>query len=275
MLTADQRAFIQRVFFAWLLVALVWRAADHALLAQLEEPVLGNAGNDLTFWLANVLGIPQLLTAHPFMAGLLDLTLLASALLAIVVPRGSFFPRIHVVAALLYFITFTTWSNHHFRPILGLVFAGIPFVFRDPQRFSFAFRGLRYYTLFIYTSAGLYKVFRGSWLNTDQMTAIIEATQLDLFLEAPDSLHAQFFTWLLQHGTLSWLLFVLATLLETVFIVGFFTRRYDKWLFATAIVLHIGFWFTMRFFAFELIVLDLALLPWARSIAPTATTVRA
>ncbi len=269
MLSLDQRAIVQRVFFTWVLIALVWRGVDHALLVQLEAPVLGDGANDLAFWLAYTLGIPQLLTAHPLMAGMLDATLLGSALMAIAVPRGSFFPRIHCAAALLYFITFTTWSNHHYRPILGLLLAGVPFMFRDPDRFNFTFRALRYYTLFIYTSAGLYKVFRGSWLNPEQMTGIIEGTQLELFLAAPDGWHAQFFTWLLEHQTVSWLLFTLATVLEVVFIVGYFTRRYDLWMFATAISLHIGFWFTMRFFAFELIVLDLALLPWGSMLRTT------
>lgn len=271
MLNAEQRAFLLRVFFGWTLLALIWRAHDHALLSQLQGPVLGNAANDLTFWLAGVLGLPELFTGNGPLAIILDITLLGSSVLAIARPHGSLFPKVHCAAALIYFIVFTTWSNHHYRPILGLVLAGVPFAFQGLQRFDHAFQGLRYYVLFVYTSAGLYKVLRGSWLNMDQMTGIIEGTQLELFLAVPESWHARMFLWLLQHQTISWLLFVAATVLELAFLIGFFTRRYDTWLFFTAWTLHLGFWFSMRFFAFELIVLDLALLPWGRILGSYAT----
>lgn len=269
MLSGDQRVVLLRIFFGWTLVALLWRAHDHALLSQLEAPVLGDPANDLTFWLASLLKIPELFTSNAMPAMAVDATLIGSTVLAIAWPRGSLFPKIHCAAALLYFIVFTTWSNHHYRPILGLLLAGIPFAFQRTERFNLVFQGLRFYVLFIYTSAGLYKIIRGSWSEPAQMAHIIEATQLELFLASPDGWHAQLFTWLLQHQTISWLLFALATVLETVFIIGYFTRRYDVWLFVTAISLHIGFYFTMRFFAFELIVLDLTLLPWQRILSST------
>ena len=274
MLSAEQRAVLVRIFFGWTLCAFLWRALDHALLSQLQAPVLGNAANDLIFWLAEVLKIPQLLTGNRAIATVFDTILLTSSVLVMVRPRGSFFPKVHCISALIYVIVFSTWSNDHYRPILGLLFAGVPFIFGNLQRFNFAFQGMRYFVLFIYASAGLYKVVRGSWCNTEQMTGIIEGTQLELFLAAPESWHAQFFVWLLQHGTVSWLLFVLATVMEVAFIVGFFTRRYDTWLFIAAWTLHLGFWFTMRFFAFELIVLDLALLPWEKLLSRWAVPVR-
>jgi len=114
-------------------------------------------------------------------------------------------------------------------------------------------------------------VFRGSWLNMDQMTNIIENTQLELLLTHGDGWHAQLFTWLLINEWAGWALFFACTVMETLFIIGFFTRRWDVALFCTAITLHIGFYFTMGFFAFELIVLDLTLLPWGRILASNST----
>ena len=262
MITPEHRAMLLRVIFGWILLALLWRWHDGAMLSQLEAPVLGNVYKDFTFWGFELLGLTSLLTA-PGWSLAFDLTLTASVILALILPRGVVFPRIYCAAILVYFIVHTTYANHHFRPIIGLVLAGTPFMFRIPRARTM-FEAVRYYLLFLYSSAGLYKIFRGSWLNSDQMTGIIENTQLELLLLHPDGWHAHFFIWLLQHQWASWGLFVLATLMETVFLIGYFTKRWDLWLFITAISLHIGFYFTMRFFAFELIVLDLTLLPWER-----------
>lgn len=270
-LSAEQRTTLARIVFGWILIALLWRWANGAMLSQLEAPVLGNVYKDLTFWLFELLGVQQGLTASYTVALLFDCSLTLSAAVLLLRPNMVWTARLYSVLILVYFIVQTTYANHHYRPIIGLVVAGLPFTFHALDRFNWMLQGLRYYILFVYTSAGLYKVFRGSWFNMDQMSGIIENTQLELFLAAPDGWHAHLFTWLLQHQTVSWLLFLLATILEIVFIVGYFTRRYDVWLFITAMSLHIGFYFTMRFFAFELIVLDLALLPWARLIQPRST----
>lgn len=262
--TPEQRKFLVRIFFGWVLVALLWRWNDHAMLSQLEGPVLGNVYKDLTFWLFQGLGVQSTLTGHRMVGLAFDVVLTASAALAVVFPHRVIFPRIYSVAILAYFITHTTYANHHYRPIIGLLVAGLPFLFRSLERTTFMLQAVRYYILFVYTSAGAYKVLRGSWMVHDQMTGIIENTQLELLLAHPDGWHAQLFTWLLLHEWAGWALFFLATVLELTFIIGFFTRRWDVLLFCTAITLHIGFFFTMDFFAFELIVLDLTLLPWAR-----------
>ncbi|MBL7951979.1 MAG: hypothetical protein JNM62_09690 [Flavobacteriales bacterium] len=273
MFNAEQRDTLARIVFGWILLALLWRWSNGAMLSQLEAPVLGNVYKDLTFWLFQLLGVQHALTASHPAALLLDGTLTLSAVILVVRPRRVWAARTYTVSILVYFIVQTTYANHHYRPIIGLVVAGLPFMFRSLGRFAALFQGLRFYVLFIYTSAGLYKVFRGSWTNLDQMTGIIENTQLELFLAAPEGWHAQLFTWLLQHQTASWLLFLLATLMEAIFIIGYFTRRYDVWLFITAMSLHIGFYFTMRFFAFELIVLDLTLLPWERILPRAPSTI--
>ncbi len=262
--SGEQRKILVRIYFGWILLALLWRWMDVSMLSQLEAPVLGNVYKDLTFWLFQLLGIQQGLTAHHGIALAFDIILTASVVLAVVRPNSVWYPQIYCTAILFYFVTHTTYANHHYRPIIGLLFAGIPFAFRSLDRFDRSFQALRYYVLFLYTSAGLYKVFRGSWLNMDQMTNIIENTQLELLLTHGDGWHAQLFTWLLINEWAGWALFFACTVMETLFIIGFFTRRWDVALFCTAITLHIGFYFTMGFFAFELILLDLTLLPWRR-----------
>jgi len=262
--TEKQRQLLGRIIFGWVLVALLWRWSDSSMISQLESPVLGNVYKDLTFWLFELAHIPAFVSGHYGVALLLDLIITCAAALAFLQPSNVVFARTYCVSILFYFVIQTTYANHHYRPIIGLLVAGVPFAFGSLPRFGNFVHGLRYYVLFIYTSAGLYKVVRGSWLNRDQMTMIIEKTQLDLLLSQPENWHALFFTWMLHHEWASWSLFGMATVLELSFVIGFFTRRWDLGLFCTAITLHIGFYFTMDFFAFELIVLDLMLLPWER-----------
>ena len=62
--------------------------------------------------------------------------------------------------------------------------------------------------------------------------------------------------------------FIAGTILEGLFIVGFFTRKYDKYLLIFSIFLPLGFWFTADAYFFEFLILSLTLVNFHALYAP-------
>ena len=122
----------------------------------------------------------------------------------------------------------------------------------DGRGFLLLWQGLRYYTCYIYGSAFLWKLFRGSWLFSQQGVLIMKKNLTPFLYYNPQSGLSKVYFWLFQHPAIPDLLIKTGFLLEGLFIIGFFTRRMDKYLFLLAIVLPLGFLFVADAMFFEL-----------------------
>jgi len=60
------------------------------------------------------------------------------------------------------------------------------------------------------------------------MSAILVKQHVTNLLDQPNSWFSNFITYLITHKTLSYIIYLLATLSEFVFIVGFFTKKFDR-----------------------------------------------
>ncbi|HEY8894253.1 MAG TPA: hypothetical protein VIM79_05545, partial [Niastella sp.] len=81
-------------------------------------------------------------------------------------------------------------------------------------------------------------------------------------------IQASIYHWLLQQPLLVNGAFIAGTILEGLFIVGFFTRKYDKYLLIFSILLPLGFWFTADAYFFEFLILSLTLVNFHAIYAP-------
>jgi hypothetical protein len=62
------------------------------------------------------------------------------------------------------------------------------------------------------------------------MSAILKEQHLDYLTNTPDTFYADCLRFLIVHPEVSSVFWVLAWVLEATFIVGFFSRKWDKWL---------------------------------------------
>ena len=76
-----------------------------------------------------------------------------------------------------------------------------------------------------------------------------------------DTWKAQFYQFLLQRPLLVNLLFKIGVLLEGIFIVAFFSKKWDKYLLLTLLFLPVGFYVFADAYFFEMWILALAFIP--------------
>lgn len=253
-----------RIVFLFVFGSLLYSYYSHTMLHQLQQPALIYPYVDLTYWLLHLLAVPEWITGNTIVARLLDHLLLVSALLGILLPAKRLNMVLFLLLYFLYFIIYNTYGMHHTSNKVGILVIAIPFLVKDIRSFNLLWQALRYFLLFVFSCAFLWKFLRWSWLQPDQGLLIMKKNLADYLYFNPETWLAYLSRWFLQHPTLVNGLFIAGVVLEGVFIIGFFTRKYDHWLLLMGILLLLGFWFMAHAVFFEMLILFLPLVRFDR-----------
>jgi hypothetical protein len=105
---------------------------------------------------------------------------------------------------------------------------------------------LRYFLLFFFTSAAVWKFVQGGIFSIEQMSGILLFQHKEYLTSSPHSWYASFIYWLIKHTYISYSLYFAATILELSFAIGFFTKRYDRFLTGASILFLLADVFFMR-----------------------------
>jgi hypothetical protein len=84
-------------------------------------------------------------------------------------------------------------------------------------------------------------------------------------VQHPDSIFTILYSWVISHPSVAYLGFLIMILMQGCMIIGFFTKRCDRWLFWIPIIFHTVNLLFIDVFFYELLILDLTLLPFSRS----------
>jgi hypothetical protein len=94
---------------------------------------------------------------------------------------------------------------------------------------------------------------------------IIRTNQAEFMLHNPASTLTAVYSFFITHPGLSYIGFVGMVLLQGSMAVGFFTKKWDKYLFFVPILFHLINYLFVDVFFFELLILNLTLLPFRAS----------
>lgn len=253
------RPLLLFIVLGWLLVIFANRVCSDVMLYQLQQPVLIFPQIDNTYWIFHYLRIPEILSQQPG-ASIFDILIFVLIGLCLFFPKTIIFPILLSVFAWTYFISFNTFAGHHYSQT-GLLFILLPFIAVKTKNFNLLFEAVRYYCCFLYASSGLYKLFRGAIVNEEQMSSILMNDTLLKSYYDPNSFASEATVWLIQHTGFSQCLFIAATILELLFIIGFFTKKYDLILLTGIILFHAGNYFLLGMPFLEQGIIFLALVP--------------
>ena len=238
---------------------LIYAAVSNTLFHQLQSPVLKYPYVDPVYWLMHLMRIPDAIVSNYTVAYVFDILLFISCIGCIIYPLKRFFVILFLLIYFIYFITFNSYGVHHTHAGVGILLIPIPFLFRSNITFSLVWQALRYYTLFIYSSSFLWKVFRLSFLQNDHGILILKNNLTSYLFYNPNTGLSSCYMWLLQHPSWANAMYILGFVLEGTFIVGFFTNRYDKYLLLFSFIMVIGFWVLADALFFPLLILSLTL----------------
>ncbi len=237
--THDKRTLLF-VYFAFYYAVFLFFFIDHRLLSQ-YQPVFFNYNRDLTELALIATGIPKWMIAHPRSFVLADGLALSApvVLLGYVIRKGRFslLPGIFFSFCLgLYLLLANIFWQVHYEPFILYVLLSFAFWTNREQRFYTVLAGCRYYFLYIFTSAAVWKIMRGAVFNGEEMSRILLLHHSDLLSGPCDSLSCRAYFYLIGHPVLSWWLYAAGVLLEMSFVIGFFTRRWDRVLLGLAVL---------------------------------------
>ncbi|HXB31890.1 MAG TPA: hypothetical protein VNV35_00650, partial [Puia sp.] len=271
------RRLVLIVYFLFYYAFLLGFSLENRLLSQ-YHPILFNYNRDLTELALIATGIPRWMITHPFSYAVADATafLLPLAILVKFGQKRWFSPVFWVVFALntAFYLLLADifWQVHH-EPFVLFFLLALAFIPNRPDRFYQLMSGCRFYFLYIFASAAIWKIARGAVFNGEEMSRIFLLHHSDLLTGACISFPCRIYTWLIIHPPIAQALYVAGALLEASFLIGFFTRRFDRWLIAGAAVFVVADLLVMRIPYWTILLgsLTLWIRPPATSRPPVAT----
>jgi hypothetical protein len=258
-----------RYVSVFLFASWCYSAFSGTLVHQLEKPVWPWLYADPSYWTLFFTGIPNRITQNLSLAYTFDSAILFSIMALFLVPDRVWMARILWCLFGIYVITLNAYGMHHASNKAGLWWMITPFCFRDLKRVTWVWQALRYYALFIFVAAAGWKISRGAWLHPNQGILIVQKNLIQYVFEFPNQPLAKLYQWVFAHPAVANALYLIGVLLEGSFMVGYFTKKWDRVLIGFAWILCIGFWWMADAFIFELLVLFLTLLPAHRVMLPT------
>lgn len=266
---ANSKSFVRQqrwraaIVLSVALIILLNRFFSCALLPQIGIALTDSHQTEMVYAFLVETGLVSFFLRHHWMSALFDITLFFSPIMYLVTGRR-FFVVLFTLLTLFYFLAYNVTAFHHYHGLFAIVVVTTPFWTTSEKRFNLLWEAARYYWLYVFTSAALWKIFRGSVFYGEQLSNILKQQQLDLLLQQPESIRAQTSQYLIIHPNVSHVVLMANVLVQLSFAVGFFTKKFDTALFVLSFVFCAANYFVMNIVSAELLILNLTLLNWNR-----------
>lgn len=253
------RIVISRVVFVFIFLCLVSRFFLHATPSHLLEPPLFLLNLDITYWFYKYAHIPDLIVYNKWGAPLFDACLFICCLLAILFPLKRIFIILFSFLFLLYAITYNTYIVHHAHPLTIMMLITVPFWFKKHSTWKLMWEGMRYYICYIYVMSFIWKAFIShSFFYWNDGIGSVKMNLAEYLYHNPDTFMSSFLTFFIAHPYLLNIGNTFIFLLEGLMVVGFFTKKYDRFLIWLPVIIHVSTYIFADVFFIEMLVLVFA-----------------
>jgi hypothetical protein len=185
--------------------------------------------SDNFYWFYFFSGIPYLISKSFLLSLFLDVLLLSIPIILIF-----YYNRILSILMTLnlinYFVYFNSYAFHHFHDLISLIFLSIWIIFYKSDLKNEIWDLIRYYFLFSFSSAGIWKLFREAIFSETHFAQIIKNQHAEEIIYNSDSFHASLSNFILKFPEIGHFIFIVATIIELLFLIGFFTKKMDHYL---------------------------------------------
>jgi len=144
-------------------------------------------------------------------------------------------PKLSAVTALVmllvnfcYVQCYTLYPSNSIEGHIAWLLFPIVFIPQNKRTSMLLFEGLRYFFLFYFASAGIWKLAQGGAFSISQMSGVLLYQHNQLLTSSSGYWQAGLILYFIENQHLSYFLYISATLLELCFSIGFFTKKYDR-----------------------------------------------
>ena len=198
------------------------------------KPHLFNTRFDMVTWLIMKTGLHNWLIDNSCGWMLLDVVFYAVPLLYWVTYKKSKKLGIVVAVAMLlvnwiYIECYTLYPTNSIESFTGWLLFPFLLLTTSLNGFYYVLNAIRYFFLFFFISAAVWKIVQHGFFNVHEMSGILLYQHKD-YLASSQNWYTSFIYWLVDRPKVSYVLYLVATLFELSFIIGFFTKKYDRYL---------------------------------------------
>ncbi len=203
-----------------------------------------NFGIDPIYWLFFLLQIPQFVFTYHKVGIILDILIILLLTYSVFIKENKFVTWSLFILLTMYYVSLTATLGHR-NYQTGFFILTIPFLFSSPTNRKYAFEGIRYFYIFFYFSSGIFKIINYGIFEPSMMTTTLKQQFIPYFLESNLSWRTTLNLLLIKHWVASYILFCTTVALESFFVIGFFTKKWDHELGILLIFFHFSNWIIM------------------------------
>lgn len=249
--------FLCSVFFTLFFLDWVAKLFQNTWLHNFVDAPFYYVGTDFSYWLFILSGVPKFILSANLIAYSFDILLTLFTIINIIKPK-----RLTIALwLLLYFVWVMTTNSvigSHFHSYNGFIIMGICFAFFQTKYFGTAWEMARYYVMYLFVSAAFWKILRGVPFEKYHLRNLL--LQLNVWHAEREHWYARVFKLFTSNLWLSYLCMQAVIALQLFFIIGFISKKYDKWLLYLFVFFCIADYIVFRHFFFELLILCLPFL---------------
>jgi hypothetical protein len=218
------------------------------------QPPLFLVQFDPAYWLYKF-SFLSAINANHTAAVLFDIGLFAACVLSIIFPLKRFFITCFSILFFIYAISYNITIVHHAHPLSITILITLPFWARRTSSWRLLWEGMRYYVCFAYTASFIWKTLLGtSFFVWNNGVASAKSNLAESIYHNPDSFFSAIMKYFISHPALLNIGHAIIILLEGLMVIGFFTKKFDKYLFWFPIIIHVSTYFFSDVFFIEMLV---------------------
>lgn len=248
---------IKRCVLLFFLASLVYRGFSHTLSFQMDAPAFRISGNDLLIWLYNLSGLNYFIFENYTYSLIFNALLFGFWLLAFSFIRKKGFAIVFYFLFLLYALGFNANIGFTSSYLKGLIIIGFIFFINKSVNFELMWDALRYYACWLYFSAFVLKFLnRAIFMPRFGEMTFKDNMSWYIYLN-PNSILTDIYLFFIKN---SWMLNIgdkIVFLFEGLFVIGFLTKKYDRFLGWGIVGLHLFLYFFSDTLFAEIFVLAL------------------
>lgn len=212
----------------------VYRIYTHQLLFQINPPFFLNR-LDFTSWLVMNTSLHKLFLHNKIASAIFDLLFFVSPHIYYISLKKNLKVSIFLsffvfIINLLYANIYSLYASTSIEPFIAIILFPLICLPNNISTFWFTLQSYRYFFLYFFTSAGIWKIVQGGIFNVEEMSSILLNQHKELFISLQYAILPNVYKWLIAHSSISYCLYFAGTLTELSFIIGFFTLKLDKML---------------------------------------------
>ncbi len=244
-----------RLVMATILLALLFRLTQNALPYQFLSPPMFGLGLEMPFRLYKFLHIDNLIVSSTIGSMIFTAFLFLMAILCFLFPEKYYLFPLFSILYFLYYLSYDTVKISHGHDLTAMVWITIPFWAGSLRNRWLLWEGLRYYACFIYAVSFVYKIIGGSlfvWNNG--VNSVMDNSAYYLY-QQPDTLASSIISFTIAHPLILNAGHLVVMIAEGLMFIGFFTRKYDRWLLWVPVLVHVSTYLFSDVFFIEFLVM--------------------